>query len=93
MAGVRDTYPEPWADLAVPLRELRRAATLAVRLAALGRAVSWFRLFPGTPADDCHEASAYWIGELFAGAGLSKPWEPPGESREGASRHGGGTYA
>ncbi|MGC0327192.1 hypothetical protein RKD23_000182 [Streptomyces sp. SAI-170] len=66
VAAVRDTYLEPWRDLSIPLPELRRAATLAVRLAALGRAVSWWRLFPGTPADDCHEASAYWVEELFA---------------------------
>ncbi|MFE5299645.1 phosphotransferase [Streptomyces sp. NPDC056632] len=70
VAGVRDTYLEPWTDLGIPLPDLRRAATLAVRLAAIGRAVSWFRLFPGTPADDCHEASAYWIEELFAGPDL-----------------------
>ncbi|MFF5973828.1 aminoglycoside phosphotransferase family protein [Streptomyces sp. NPDC012769] len=66
MTRLRDAYLEPWNDLGPPLPELRRAATLAVRLAAVGRAVSWFRLFPGTPAADCHEASAYWIEELFA---------------------------
>ncbi|WP_265865841.1 aminoglycoside phosphotransferase family protein [Streptomyces sp. SKN60] len=68
VTAVRDAYLEPWTELGIgiPLPELRRAATLAVRLAALSRAVSWFRLFPGTPADDCHEASAYWVGALFA---------------------------
>ncbi|MGW4164357.1 phosphotransferase [Streptomyces sp. NPDC004788] len=66
VAGVRDAYLEPWSDFGAPLPELRRAATLAVRLAAIGRAVSWGRLFPGTPAGDCHEASAYWVEELFA---------------------------
>ncbi|MFI8963002.1 aminoglycoside phosphotransferase family protein [Streptomyces sp. NPDC053493] len=66
VTAVRDGYLEPWHDLGIPLADLRRAATLAVRLASLGRAVSWFRLFPGTPADDCHEASAYWVEALFA---------------------------
>ncbi|MFD0370441.1 aminoglycoside phosphotransferase family protein [Streptomyces sp. NPDC127114] len=70
VTAVRDAYLEPWTDLGVPLPELRRAATLAVRLAALSRAVSWFRLFPGTPAADCHEASAYWVEELFAAPDL-----------------------
>ncbi|MEU7028149.1 aminoglycoside phosphotransferase family protein [Streptomyces sp. NPDC046275] len=66
VTAVRDAYLEPWTELGTPLPELRRAATLAVRLAALSRAVSWFRLFPGTPADDCHEASAHWVEALFA---------------------------
>ena len=70
VTAVRDAYLEPWTDLGVPFAELRRAATLAVRLAALSRAVSWFRLFPGTPAADCHEASAYWVEELFAAPDL-----------------------
>ncbi|MFD5322692.1 aminoglycoside phosphotransferase family protein [Streptomyces sp. NPDC127092] len=70
VTAVRDAYLEPWTDLGVPLPQLRRAATLAVRLAALSRAVSWFRLFPGTPAADCHEASAYWVEELFAAPDL-----------------------
>ncbi|RSS44014.1 aminoglycoside phosphotransferase family protein [Streptomyces sp. WAC08241] len=63
---LRDAYLEPWTDLGPSLPELRRAAALATRLAALGRAASWFRLFPGTPATDCAEASAHWLGELFA---------------------------
>ncbi|GAA3399103.1 aminoglycoside phosphotransferase family protein [Streptomyces roseoviridis] len=70
MIRVRDAYLEPWNDLGPTLPELRRAATLAVRLAAVGRAVSWFRLFPGTPATDCHEASAHWIRELFTAPDL-----------------------
>ncbi|MFJ3906362.1 phosphotransferase [Streptomyces sp. NPDC090025] len=70
VTAVRDAYLEPWTDLGIPLPALRRAATLAVRLAAVSRAVSWFRLFPGTPADDCHESSAYWIEELFAAPDL-----------------------
>ncbi|MFF4172193.1 aminoglycoside phosphotransferase family protein [Streptomyces sp. NPDC001744] len=64
---LRDAYLEPWTGLGPSLPELRRAATLAVRLAALGRAVSWSRLFPGTPATGCAEASAHWVNELFAG--------------------------
>ncbi|MFD9613087.1 aminoglycoside phosphotransferase family protein [Streptomyces sp. NPDC059083] len=64
---LREAYLEPWSDLG-PLPELRRAAELATRLAALGRAVSWFRLFPGTPTTGCAEASAHWVRELFAGS-------------------------
>ncbi|MES9810306.1 aminoglycoside phosphotransferase family protein [Streptomyces cinereoruber] len=63
---LRDAYLEPWTDLGPSLPELRRAAALATRLAALGRAASWFRLFPGTPTTGCAEASAHWVGELFA---------------------------
>ncbi|MEF9887107.1 aminoglycoside phosphotransferase family protein [Streptomyces sp. P9-A4] len=65
---LRDAYLDPWTDLGHSLPELRRAAALATRLAAIGRAASWFRLFPGTPTTGCAEASAYWVRELFAPA-------------------------
>ncbi|MER8044420.1 aminoglycoside phosphotransferase family protein [Streptomyces sp. NPDC094032] len=63
---LRDAYLDPWTAPGTPLRDLRRAATLAIRLATLSRAVSWQRLFPGTPRDEGDEASAHWVGELFA---------------------------
>lgn len=66
VAPMVDAYLEHWTGLGPSRAELRRAAVLAVRLAALGRAGSWFRLFPGTPTGDSEEASAYWVRQLFA---------------------------
>ncbi|MER8030113.1 aminoglycoside phosphotransferase family protein [Streptomyces bauhiniae] len=43
---LRDAYLDPWTDLGLSTAELRRAARLAWRLGALGRARSWIRLFP-----------------------------------------------
>ncbi|MFD7880973.1 aminoglycoside phosphotransferase family protein [Streptomyces bauhiniae] len=43
---LRDAYLEPWTDLGLSTAELRRAARLAWRLGALGRARAWTRLFP-----------------------------------------------
>ncbi|MFJ5519358.1 aminoglycoside phosphotransferase family protein [Streptomyces griseoluteus] len=43
---LRDAYLDPWTDLGLPAAELRRAAWLAWRLGALGRARAWTRLFP-----------------------------------------------
>ncbi|MGW6535170.1 phosphotransferase [Streptomyces sp. NPDC055051] len=68
VAPMVDAYLEHWTGLGPSATELRRAAALAVRLAALGRAGSWFRLFPGTPTGDSEEASAFWVRELFAAA-------------------------
>ncbi|MFD3537522.1 aminoglycoside phosphotransferase family protein [Streptomyces sp. NPDC058664] len=65
VASMLEAYLEHWTGLGPSSAELRRAAALAVRLAALGRAGSWLRLFPGTPPGDSHEASAYWVRELF----------------------------
>ncbi|MFE5797449.1 aminoglycoside phosphotransferase family protein [Streptomyces sp. NPDC056503] len=66
VAPMVDAYLEHWTGLGPSPAELRRAAVLAVRLAALGRAGSWFRLFPGTPTGDSEEASASWVRQLFA---------------------------
>ncbi|WP_206325108.1 MULTISPECIES: phosphotransferase [unclassified Streptomyces] len=66
VAPMVDAYLEHWTGLGPSRAELRRAAVLAVRLAALGRAGSWFRLFPGTPTGDSEEASASWVRQLFA---------------------------
>ncbi|MFD4540281.1 phosphotransferase [Streptomyces bauhiniae] len=43
---LRDAYLDPWTDLGLSAAELRRAAHLAWRLGALGRARAWTRLFP-----------------------------------------------
>ncbi|MET7678669.1 aminoglycoside phosphotransferase family protein [Streptomyces seoulensis] len=43
---LRDAYLDPWTDLGLSTAELRRAAHLAWRLGALGRARAWTRLFP-----------------------------------------------
>ncbi|MFF7966825.1 aminoglycoside phosphotransferase family protein [Streptomyces sp. NPDC007903] len=43
---LRDAYLDPWTDLGLSAAELRRAARLAWRLGALGRARAWTRLFP-----------------------------------------------
>ncbi|MER8016725.1 aminoglycoside phosphotransferase family protein [Streptomyces griseoluteus] len=43
---LRDAYLDPWTDLGLPAAQLRRAARLAWRLGALGRARAWTRLFP-----------------------------------------------
>ncbi|MFJ9818687.1 aminoglycoside phosphotransferase family protein [Streptomyces sp. NPDC101151] len=43
---LRDAYLEPWTGTGRTAAELRRAASLAWRLSALGRARAWGRLFP-----------------------------------------------
>ncbi|MFD8015595.1 phosphotransferase [Streptomyces sp. NPDC058955] len=73
VAPMVDAYLEHWTGLGPSAAELRRAAGLAVRLAALGRAGTWFRLFPGTPLGSSHDASAYWVRELFAAEDLLEP--------------------
>ncbi|MFC4496448.1 phosphotransferase [Streptomyces ovatisporus] len=55
---LRDAYLEPWTDTGRPAAELRRAVSLAWRLAALGRACSWGRVFPaGTATADAAGAA------------------------------------
>ncbi|MEU3777589.1 aminoglycoside phosphotransferase family protein [Streptomyces sp. NPDC032472] len=68
---LRDAYLEPWTGAGATAAELRRAVSLAYRLAALGRACSWGRVFPG-PGDDSTGAgstggadSARWLLELL----------------------------
>ncbi|MBV2357378.1 aminoglycoside phosphotransferase family protein [Streptomyces sp. J2-1] len=41
-----DAYLEPWTGTGRSITELRRAAGLAWRVAALGRALAWGRVFP-----------------------------------------------
>lgn len=64
---LRDAYLEPWTGRGSTAAELRRAVSLACRLAAIGRACSWNRLFPGATqgADAAGEAeSLWWLREL-----------------------------
>jgi hypothetical protein len=66
---LRDVYLEPWTDVAGRnLDELRRAAHLACRLGAVGRSVSWGRLFPGVH-EDWHKFRqanmSGWLGEML----------------------------
>lgn len=69
---LRDAYLEPWTGTGhhTPA-ELRRAADLASRLGAIGRACSWGRLFPGSTGAGgaggaAAESAVYWLRELMA---------------------------
>ncbi|WP_405801506.1 aminoglycoside phosphotransferase family protein [Streptomyces sp. NBC_01506] len=81
---LRDAYLEPWTDAGhrTPA-DLRRAASLACRLGAIGRACSWGRLFPGMSRDvDAAGAaeSARSLRRLFAETVLppvGNPGAPP----------------
>ncbi|MEV0218235.1 aminoglycoside phosphotransferase family protein [Streptomyces sp. NPDC050704] len=69
---LRDAYLEPWTGDGHTVPELRRALSLAWRLAAIGRAGSWGRLFPGAhqgldsqgPDSAGDAQSAHWLLEL-----------------------------
>ncbi|WP_225823650.1 phosphotransferase [Streptomyces naphthomycinicus] len=62
-----DAYLEPWTGNGRTAAELRRAAALAWRLSALGRAASWGRMFPGTSGTrPGAEESAASLLELLA---------------------------
>lgn len=66
---LRDAYLEPWTGGGVTAAGLRRAVSLAWRLAALGRAASWGRMFPvppGGPGESGDAEGAYWLRELAA---------------------------
>jgi hypothetical protein len=61
-----DAYLEPWTGTGRTAADLRRAARLAWRLSALGRAASWGRMFPDTSgARPGAEQGAQWLLELF----------------------------
>ncbi|WP_405980744.1 aminoglycoside phosphotransferase family protein [Streptomyces sp. NBC_00158] len=47
---LRDAYLEPWTGDGLTPEELRRAAGLAWRLAAIGRVSAWGRFFPAAPS-------------------------------------------
>lgn len=63
---LRDAYLEPWTGDGVTAGELRRAVGPAWRLAALGRAASWGRMFPApdAPAAPGGAETAHWLREL-----------------------------
>ncbi|CUW25822.1 phosphotransferase [Streptomyces reticuli] len=62
-----DAYLEPWAGDGRTAAQLRRAAELAWRLSALGRAASWGRMFPhGSGAAPGAAQGAAWLLELLA---------------------------
>lgn len=64
---LRDAYLEPWTGGGVTTAGLRRSVSLAWRLAALGRAASWGRMFPapqGGPAVAGGAEAAHWLREL-----------------------------
>ncbi|MFJ9245450.1 aminoglycoside phosphotransferase family protein [Streptomyces sp. NPDC101776] len=64
---LRDAYLEPWTGNGRTSKELHRALSLAERLGAIGRAVSWGRHFPGA-SDETRaagaRASARWLLKL-----------------------------
>ncbi|MEU9940062.1 aminoglycoside phosphotransferase family protein [Streptomyces lavendulae] len=65
---LRDAYLEPWGGAGADAAALRRAASLALRLGAIGRAGSWARLFPEAPAAGAGSGaadSARWLRELL----------------------------
>jgi Phosphotransferase enzyme family len=67
LARLRDAYLEPWTAQA-DRKSLLRSATLAARVAIVGRALSWQRALDGaeTPvADDDRTAVAEWLAELL----------------------------
>lgn len=59
---LRDAYLEPWTGNGLSTRELYRAVRLAWRLAAIGRACSWDRLFEGdaTEKNPARGAEILW---------------------------------
>jgi len=64
---LRDAYLEPWTGKGVTAAGLRRAVSLSWRLAPLGRAASWGRMFPappGLPDAPGGAEAAYWLREL-----------------------------
>ncbi|MEU6672421.1 aminoglycoside phosphotransferase family protein [Streptomyces sp. NPDC046727] len=62
-----DAYLEPWTGNGRTAAELRRAAALAWRLSALGRADSWGRMFPDASGSEPTAAeSAQSLLELLA---------------------------
>jgi hypothetical protein len=64
---MRDAYLEAWTGTGASAAELRRLASLACRVAAVIRADSWRRVFPGgRPAGAGHDADvARWLRETF----------------------------
>jgi len=64
---LRDAYLEPWTA-EHPMAELRRAVPLAMRVAIVGRSLSWKRALSGIPTGDRGEwgdAVGGWLMDLF----------------------------
>lgn len=67
LARLRDAYLDGWTDL-LDLPALRRQATLAMRVACIGRALAWRRALDGAPTPgraEWREAVPGWLLELF----------------------------
>jgi hypothetical protein len=67
LARLRDAYLEPWTDLADPAR-LRAAVPVALRIAAVGRALSWLRVYEDAGAQVQQEhgqIAARWLARLL----------------------------
>jgi hypothetical protein len=65
---LRDAYLEPWARYGTAA-ELRAAVPLALRVGPVGRALTWWRMYPevGEAVWREHAGSAgEWLGELLA---------------------------
>ncbi len=65
MERLRDSYLEPWSDLA-PVAELRRSVSLACRAARISKALAWQRALHDSSlpvADDFRTAVADWVAE------------------------------
>jgi hypothetical protein len=60
---LRDAYLEPWTGDGRAIHDLRRGMSLAWRLAAIGRAASWGRLFPG--AFDGPQETGDWLVKVL----------------------------
>ena len=67
LARLRDAYLEPWTT-SHSRAELETATLLAMRVAIIGRALSWHRALTGIPPDDHGEWAGNvggWLLELF----------------------------
>jgi hypothetical protein len=70
LSRLRDAYLEPWTNVH-SRTELATAASLSVRVAIVGRALSWRRSRTGFPAVD----HGQWSGNV--GGWLIELFEPP----------------
>jgi hypothetical protein len=67
LTQLRDAYLEPWTA-SHTRAELAAAVPLAMRVAIVGRALSWQRALTGVPAEDQGEWTGNiggWLLELF----------------------------
>lgn len=71
---LRDAYLEPWTGNGRTTKELHRALTLAGRLAVIGRAVSWGRIFPGASDETRATGAAESVKRLLQLASDEPPF-------------------